>query len=159
MRISSTLSLRSSSASSRASCSCSSDMDRLDDLVRVDLPEGRAALVARDLALGRVLARDGEERGGAELLGDGLNPLRELREPLLRRAHTAGVEVDHLAAEPVPDGPPQVLLDQAVGMEREPLTLVERARHPRDERVDERSERLRSAELGLTVADPQLDGR
>jgi hypothetical protein len=39
------------------------------------------------------------------------------------------------------------------------LALVERARDPRRERVEEGGERLRLAELRLAVADPDLDGR
>src|ERR687891_2290573 len=101
MRISSTLSRRSSSSSSRASCSSSSDMDRLHDLVRVDLAESCAALVAVDLTLGCIGARDDDEGCGPELLRDRLDPGRELLEPLPGRPYATRVEVDHPAGKPV----------------------------------------------------------
>src|SRR5918996_5335460 len=127
MRISSTLSRRSSSSSSRASCSSSSDMDRLHDLVRVDLAESGPALVAGDLTLGCIGARDGDERCDPELLCNRLDPGCELLEPLPGRPDAPRVEVDHLAAEPVADRAPEVLLDEAMRMERKLLAVVERA--------------------------------
>src|SRR5918996_5376758 len=159
MRISSTLSRRSSSSSSRASCSSSSDMDRLYDLVRVDLAKGCAALVAVDLTLGCIGARDEDEGCGPELLRDRLDPDRELLEPLPGRQHAPRVEVDHIAGEPVADRAPEVLLDEAMRMEGKLLAVVERAGDAGDERVHEGREGLGGAELGLTVADPELDRR
>ena len=44
-------------------------------------------------------------------------------------------------------------------MLRERLALVEGAGDPRGQRVHQRGERLRLAELGLSVGDPDLDGR
>ena len=68
-------------------------------------------------------------------------------------------EVDQLAREAVADRAPEVLLEQAVRQVRQRLALVERARDPRRQRVAERGERARLAEVGLRVADPDLDRR
>ena len=48
---------------------------------------------------------------------------------------------------------------QAAGGSGTRLALVERARDPHGQRVDERRERARLAEVRLRVADPDLDRR
>src|SRR5579884_1277667 len=121
---------------------------------------GRGALVvACDLALGSVPLGNREPFGRSELLRDRAHPLDELLEPGPRRHRLAAVEVDQLAGEAVPDRAPEVLLQQPVRQVGQRLALVERAGDPRRQRVGERGERARLAELGLRVADPDLDGR
>src|SRR5205085_11974131 len=73
--------------------------------------------------------------------------------------HVPALEVDQLAGEAVADRPPEVLLDQAVGVARKRLALVQGAGDPRRQRERERGERARLLEIGLGVADPDLDGR
>src|SRR5918999_1372536 len=162
MRTSSTLSLLSSFASSRAissSVGSRSDTEGLKDLVRVDLSERGPRLVPGDLALRRVATRDREKRSCAELLRDRKHPLQQRLEARPRRVHAARVQVDELTAKPVANGTPEVLLDEAPRMVGKRLAVVERARYARNERIDEGGERLGCAELGLAVADSDLRRR
>src|SRR5918995_5217166 len=162
MRTSSTLSFRNSSASSRAissSVGSRSDTDGLEDLVRVDLSQRGAGLVPGDLALRGVTARDAEEGGCAQFLRNRKHPLQQLLEERSCRAHTACVEIDELTVEPVADGAPKVLLDEAARMNWNVLAVVESARYARNQRIHERGERLGCAELGLPVTDPNLRRR
>ena len=59
----------------------------------------------------------------------------------------------------MPDGAPEVLLDQAVRQVRQRLALVVGARDASGERGGEGGQRLRLAEVGLPVANANLDGR
>ena len=72
---------------------------------------------------------------------------------------TPALEVDELARQAVADRAPEVLLDQAVRQLGQRLALVERARDPGGERVRERRESARLGDVGLRVADPDLDRR
>src|SRR5947209_17495524 len=128
-------------------------------LLSVDLLEGRALLEPRDLPFGGIRIRDREERRSADLGRDGSDPVEEVFAPLPGGDRRAAVEVEQLAAEPVTDRTPEVLLEQAVREVRQRLTLVVRACAARCERVGERGERLRLREVGLTVGDPDLNGR
>src|SRR5262245_22762391 len=87
-------------------------LPRLPYLLGVDLLQARTRLVPRHLALGCVRFPDAQERRRARLLGRWERPFDELLDGRPRRAHTAGGEVDHLTAQPVPDRAPEVLLDQ-----------------------------------------------
>src|SRR5205085_7750556 len=124
-----------------------------------DLAHRRALLVAADLALGCVLVRAREPRGGAKLLRDGAYPLGDLLHAGSGGDRLAPLEVDQLAGEAVSDRAPQVLLEQPVWERRQRLALVERARDPRGQRVTESRERSRLRKVRLRVADPDLDGR
>src|SRR5207302_9092088 len=73
--------------------------------------------------------------------------------------HVAALEVDQVAGKPVADRPPEVLLEQPVRPRRQRLSLVDRTQDPGRQRVAERRERPRLAEVRLCVADPDLDGR
>ena len=128
-------------------------------MLGVDLRERPALFVPGDLAFRRVPLGHGQVRRGADLLGHRQHPFDQPLDPGAGRQDLAAVEVDQLAREPVPDRAPGVLLDQPVRMARDRLAFVDRPRDPRRERDGERSERLRLAELGLAVADPDLDGR
>ena len=79
--------------------------------------------------------------------------------PLPRGDGLAASEVDELARKAVADRAPDVLLDQSVREWLDRRALVVRAGDPRRERRRERGERLRLGELGLPVADPDLDRR
>src|SRR5205823_2453186 len=116
-------------------------------LLSVDLREGRALRVPRALPLGGVPLGDREERGGADLLGDRGHPLDELLEAGARGDGLAALEVDQLAREPVANRAPHVLLEQARRHDRQLLALVERSRAARRQRVAERREALRLAEV------------
>ena len=83
----------------------------------------------------------------------------ELLETRARRDRLSAVEVDQLAREAVANRAPEVLLEQPMRPRRQRLALVERARNPRGQRVDERRERARLGELRLRVADARLDRR
>src|SRR2546425_453871 len=155
---SATLALRSSSTSCSAVGSAADSLTGAH-LFREDLLHRRTLLVARDLPLGRIPLGDRKPGRGAELLRDRLHPLDELLEPSARRNRLAVLEVDELAGEPFPDRPPEVLLEQAVRPRRQRLAIVECARDPRGQRVDERGERARLRKLRLRVADAGLDGR
>ena len=113
---------------------------------------------ARSAARRRSL-RDREPRVRRRAPPRPAHPLDQLLEPRARRHRLAALEVDQLAGQPVADRPPHVLLEQAVRQVGQRLALVERAREPRGERVAERRERARLAEVGLRVADPDLDRR
>src|SRR6266545_5320166 len=158
--------------SSSSSCLISSSLgslanalSRLDllggepHLLGVDLLQRRTAFVARDLALGGVRSRHGQERGGAELLGHWERPFDQILDGGPRRAHVTGGEVDQLAGEAVADRAPEVLLDQAMRIRGQRLALVDRPHDPGGERVHQRAQRARLLEVGLAVADPDLDGR
>src|SRR3954452_4201011 len=127
MTTSSTRRRRSSSGSSRASWSSSvrlSDMNRFYKLLGVYHLNALPGLVLGDLPLRGSGRRHGEEGRNAELLGHRHRPLEELLDPRARRRDVAGSQVDQLAGEPVPDGAPEVLLDQAVWVVRQLLALV-----------------------------------
>src|SRR5262245_11189833 len=79
----------SASSSGPGPASSANELAR-PDLLGVDLPQRRPLGPARELPLGRVRRRDGEERRGADLLGDGQDPLDELLEPRPRREGLAG---------------------------------------------------------------------
>src|SRR5215471_5494126 len=129
------------------------------NLFRVDLLDAGALFVACDLALGGASLRDREPLRRPEFLGHRAYPFGELLEPRPSGDRLTALEVDELSGEPVPDRPPQVLLEQAVREVRERLALVEGARDPRRQRITESRERARLAEVGLRVADPDLDRR
>src|SRR5262249_14676419 len=157
-RTSDTFSRRTSSWSCAiASCSlgsCSSANARLGShLLGVDLLERRALLVPGDLPLRRVRRRHAEIAGRAELLGEGKHPLDQLLELRPRRSRLEPVEVDQLAHQAVADRAPEVLLDPAVRPDRQLLALVVGPCDARGERIAERGERARLAEIGLRVAD------
>src|SRR6266508_4549760 len=143
---SSSASLASSSASSSGSCFSSATNRLLPPyLLRVDLLQRRALLEPRDLALGRI--RDWEHPFDQPLEGGPCG------------AHLEGLEVDELAGEAVADRAPEVLLDPAVRAVRQRLALVVGAREARGEGVAEGRERTGLLQVGLGVADPDLDGR
>src|SRR6185437_16365397 len=75
---------KSACASRSGSGFSDSATDPLPDpyLLRVDLPQRGAVGDARELLLGGVLGRDGEERRRPDLLGDRLQPVHELLEAL-----------------------------------------------------------------------------
>ena len=98
--------------------------------------------------------------GAAELLGHRQHPLDQRARGAPRAgARLAGGEVDQLARKAVADRAPEVLLDQPVREVGQRLALVEGARDPGGQRVAERGERARLGEVGLPVADPDLDRR
>src|SRR5436853_3398665 len=144
---------------SSATRSSASDTFTRPNLLHEDLLHRRALLVAGDLTLGRVPLRDREPLRGPELLRDRLHPLDELLQPGARRDRLAALEIEQVAGEPVPDRAPHVLLEQAVRPRRQRLALVVRAGAARGERVAQRGDRARLTELGLRVADPDLDRR
>src|SRR5213076_1773904 len=155
-----TLSFASSAWSSSTSCCSSSDnRDARLHLLGVDLLERRAGIVPRDLALRRVRRRDAEIRGRTDLLRRGLNPLEQALEVRACGTGLAGLEVDQLAREAVADRTPEVLLDQAVRVVGERLALVERVRDADGQRVAEGGERAGLGQVGLRVADADLDRR
>src|SRR6266542_4609506 len=102
---------------------------------------------------------DSEVRRGADLLRDRQYPLDQRLDPGARGHDLSALEVDQAVAETVPDRAPHVLLDQAMRQVRERLALVESAREAGAKRVHERRERLRLCEVGLRVADADLDRR
>src|SRR5437870_957604 len=73
--------------------------------------ELRNALV---LPLGGIRRRHFEVGSCADLLGDGKDPLDQGLDLRPRRNDFATLEVDHPVRQPVPDRPPQVLLDESV---------------------------------------------
>src|SRR5439155_7820728 len=87
------------------------------------------------------------------------DPVEQLLEPRPRRDRLAALEVDQLTREPVADRAPEVLLEQPPRHVGEPLPLVKGARATDRERVGERRDALRLAEVGLPVHDSQLDRR
>src|SRR5919197_1962158 len=125
---SSTLSLRSSSASSRATCSSPSDTDRLQHLARVHGFERLPRFVECDLALRGVPLRHGQVRGDAELLRHRRDPREDVLEALPRREHCAAVENDERIGEAVADGATEVLLDQSMRVGRQRLAPVQSAK-------------------------------
>src|SRR4051812_17456360 len=153
-----TLSLRSSSTTSWAVGSAGDSLTG-PDLFGEDLLHRRALLVARDLPLRRVPLGDREPRRSPELVGDRLHPFDELLDPRPRRDRLSALEVDQLSREAEADRAPEVLLEQPVRPRRERLALVERARDACGQRVDERDKRARLGEIGLCVADADLDRR
>src|SRR5260370_19003348 len=115
--------------------------------------------MTRDLAFRGVALRDREPRRRTELVGDRLYPLHELLDARTGADRLPALEVDQLAREPEADRAPQILLEQPVRPRGQRLALVERARDSRRERIDERDERARLGDLGLRIADANLDGR
>src|SRR5580765_35970 len=111
------------------------------------------------LTLGRIRRRDGEEGRGANLTRNRLHPFDQRLDPRARRNDLASLEVDQLATEPVADRSPQVFLDQTVRQVGQRLALVDRAREPGAEGVDQCRQRLGFSEVRLRVADADLDGR
>src|SRR3954447_10059506 len=111
------------------------------------------------LTLGRIRRRDGEERRSADLARNGLHPLDQRLDARTRRNDLASLEVDQPAAEAVADRAPQVLLDQPVRQVRQRLALIDRAREPGAESVDQSCQRLGFREVRLRVADAHLDRR
>src|SRR2546423_14805207 len=98
--------------SSSTSCSAvGSSANALAELLGVDLLEAGALGIACELALGRVLRRNGEVGRHAELLRHGTDPLDQLLDPRARREGLPAVEIEELAGEPVPDRAPEVLLE------------------------------------------------
>src|SRR6266536_2222175 len=128
-------------------------------LLREDLLHRRALLVPRDLALGRVSLRDREPRRGPDLLGYREHPLDETLEPGARRHLLTALEVDQAPRETPADRAPEILLQQAMRPRGQRLPLVERTRDAGGQRVAEGGERARLGELGLRVADADLDSR
>src|SRR5215218_8941180 len=149
----------SSSSSGVGSCGCSDNWLLRTDLFGVDLLQCRALLVARDLPLRRIRRGHRQERRRADLLGNRLHPLDQLLDPLALVDELTGLEIDEVTTEAPADRPPEVLLDQPVRGKRQRLTLVQRTRRPRGERVRERGEGAALAQVRLGVADANLDRR
>src|SRR5436309_2454605 len=133
---SSTLRLRSSSASLCATSSSLSDTHRLQDLACVDGLEAVPGFVRRDLPLGGIAVGHREKRRGTELLRYRRDPLEEIVDPLPRGKHLSAREVDEHLREPVPDRTPEVLLDQSVRVCGQLLALVHRTRDAGREREE-----------------------
>src|SRR5256884_1595494 len=134
-------------------------LPRLADELREDIPvrtELRDPLV---LPLGGVRRRHREVRRRTDLVGDGEHPFDQRLDPRASRDDLAALEVDQSVAQSMPDRAPHVLLDEPVREIRKFLPFVERACEPRPEGVDQRRQRLRLLQVGLRVADPNLDGR
>src|SRR5215218_1356190 len=149
-----------SSSSSGVGCGVSAANGLLrPHLLRVDLLERRALLVPGDLALRGVRSRDREKRGHADLVGDGLYPLDQLFHALALLHQLARLEINEVPRQAPADRTPEVLLDQPVRRERERLALVERPCGADGEGVAQRRERAGIAEIGLSVADADLDRR
>src|SRR3954447_9361258 len=93
----------SSSSSSGVGVSSATDpLPRLH-LLGIDLLQARSFVAAGDLPLRSVPLGHGEERGGADLVGDRCDPLEELLDPGTRRDRLTALEVEQLAAQPVAD--------------------------------------------------------
>src|SRR4051812_33170918 len=152
----------SSCASSSASLGCCASSSATDhvarlDLLGVDVLQRPALLDARDLPLGGVRRRHRELK--PELVSDHCDPLRHPLELGPRGPDIEHAGIEQAAREPVADRAPHVLLDQPRRRVRQRLALVDGARDPGGEPVDERREVTRLAEVGLRVADAHLDGR
>ena len=122
----------------------------------------RASRLPRTAAICRSAAfASGTVRNGAAPISSatGATHSMELLDSVARGNRLAALEVEQLAGEPVADRPPHVLLEQAVRQDRQRLALVEGASAANGERVAERRERLSLGEVGLPVADADLDRR
>ena len=143
-----------------ACVSSPTDPLRCADLLGVDLLERRSLLEARDLALGRVPLGHREIRRRADLLGRRAPPTRaaprsaaareSARRGRSRAARRRARSGSRARSSPRSAG-------AAAAHAARPRRM--RARDPRGERGGERRERLRLAEVGLAVADADLDGR
>src|SRR5690349_14248550 len=136
-------------------------MDRTPatDEGRVDLLQGRAVVVVRELALGRVRSGHRQIVSCAELLGNGCDPLEQPLQMSPGRTDVSAREVDQLTGQAVANSAPEVLLDQPMWIVGKRLSLIERAGDPCRQPVTKRGQRSRLLEIGLPIADPDLDGR
>ena len=87
----------------------------------------------------------------------GTGRLQELGDRGPRRARAAGGKIDQLAVEAVTLRAPEVFLDVRTRMDREGPPLVELCAELGDQRDDQGRQRQALAELGLPVADANLD--
>src|SRR5262245_46301390 len=127
------------------------------DLLGVDLLERPAFLDPDDLALGRVGRRN--RRLDAELVGNRRHPLDQPLELGACGPDLVGGRIDEAAGQAVPDRTPEVLLDHPRRRLWQLLALVARAGDTGSEPVAEGGEGTRLGEVGLGVADPDLDSR